>query len=54
MPLKYTFIASEEGNHSVVNMCRWAKVSRSDYYAWLGREPSATAQRREILAAEMP
>jgi putative transposase len=51
--LKYVFIASEEGNHSVVSMCRWAKVSRSGYYAWLGREPSAAARRREILAAEI-
>ncbi|MEU7768212.1 IS3 family transposase, partial [Nocardia sp. NPDC049190] len=53
MTLKYTFIASEEGHHSVVSMCRWAKVSRSGYYAWLNREPSATAQRRDILAAEI-
>ncbi|WP_375540189.1 IS3 family transposase [Nocardia sp. BSTN01] len=34
-------------------MCRWAKVSRSGYYAWPNREPSATACRREILAAEI-
>jgi transposase InsO family protein len=34
-------------------MCLWAKVSRSGYYAWSDREPSATAQRREILAAEI-
>ncbi|WP_433560407.1 IS3 family transposase [Nocardia sp. CA-151230] len=53
MSVKYAFIASEEGNYSVVDMCRWAKVSRSGYYDWYRREPSATAQRREILAAEI-
>jgi transposase InsO family protein len=50
---KYAFIASEEGNHSVVSMCRWSKVSRSGYYAWRGRTPSATARRHEALAAQI-
>lgn len=53
MTAKYEFIASEEGNHAVVSMCRWAKVSRSGYYAWRSRKPSATARRREILEAEI-
>mgnify|MGYP001693291329 FL=1 len=30
---KYGFIRSEEGNHPVGSMRRWAKVSRSGYYA---------------------
>ena len=53
MTAKYAFIASEEGNHSVVSMCRWSKVSRSGYYAWRDRTPSATAQRRQVLTAEI-
>ncbi|MGY2092997.1 hypothetical protein [Nocardia gipuzkoensis] len=52
LKVKYAFIAAEESNHSVVSMCRWAEVSRSGYYVWRHREPSVTAQRREILAAE--
>jgi putative transposase len=32
-------------------MCRWAKVSRSGYYEWRDRAPSATAARRQRLAA---
>lgn len=32
-------------------MCLWAKVSRSGYYEWRDRAPSATAARRQQLAA---
>jgi transposase InsO family protein len=30
-------------------MCRWQQVSKTGYYEWLNRPPSATAQRRELL-----
>ena len=30
-------------------MCRWLQVSRSGYYDWLNRPPSATTHRRELL-----
>lgn len=37
----------------MVDMCRWAEVSRSGFYDWRNRRPSATAQWREILEAEI-
>ncbi len=51
MSVKYAFIADEEGNYPIYRMCRWAKVSRSGFYEWCGRAPSATAVRRGELAA---
>lgn len=46
-------IAAEEGAHNVTDMCTWLDVSRSGYYDWRSREPSMTARRREILAAQV-
>lgn len=51
MTAKYAFIAGEEGHYPIHKMCRWAKVSRSGFYEWRGRVPSATAARREILSS---
>ncbi len=53
MSVRYEFIASEEGNYDVVDMCLWSGVSRSGYYGWKTRKPSATAQRRETVEAEV-
>ncbi|WP_448074137.1 IS3 family transposase [Georgenia yuyongxinii] len=46
---KYAFIAGEEGNYPVRQMCAWAGVSRSGYYEWKDRAPSATARWRAEL-----
>ncbi len=46
---KYTFIRGEEGNYSVRNMCRWARVSRAGYYEWRDRPESATAAWRRRM-----
>ncbi|WP_275403722.1 IS3 family transposase [Propionibacterium ruminifibrarum] len=32
-------------------MCRWAKVSKSGYYAWRNWSKSSIAERREDLTA---
>lgn len=34
-------------------MCRWLNVSRSGYYDWKNRGPSATARRRQILESKV-
>jgi len=47
--VKYTFINGEEGCYPVSSMCRWATVSRSGYYEWRDRGPSATTVRRRDL-----
>lgn len=49
MSAKYAFISSEEGNYRVRKMCLWAQVSRSGYYEWKDRAPSASAIRRAEL-----
>lgn len=49
MSAKYAFIRGEEGNYSVRNMCRWAKVSTSGYHHWKTRAPSRTALWRAEL-----
>lgn len=50
---KYEFIASHKNNQNpwwtIVNMCTWLGVSRSDYYHWRSRPQSATAARRQKL-----
>lgn len=49
---KYAFIAAEKAHdtYPVVKMCTWLAVSRSAFYDWLHRAPSARARRRQTLA----
>lgn len=49
---KYTFIDAEYAAAcapTIERMCRWLQVSKSGYYEWLNRPPSATAERRQLL-----
>ena len=41
--MKYGFVRAENALHGVPVLCRVLGVSRSGYYAWLKREPSARA-----------
>lgn len=46
-------IRRHEGQYRVVLMCRVLKVSRSGYYGWRDRPPSAREQANAILAADV-
>jgi len=48
--VKYAFIKDQVCNHSVVVLCRSLNVSRSGYYSWRARKPSANAVENNSLA----
>ena len=58
---KYAFIAAERAGNSsdysdaptIVKMCTWLGVSKSGFYDWARRPPSAGQRRRELLAEKI-
>lgn len=53
---KYEFIdsyATAPEVPVVLKMCRWLEISRSGFYHWRSRPVSATAARRQALAARV-
>ena len=51
--MKYSFIKSSLCEFNVGRCCQVLAVSRSGYYAWRKRKPSATAVRRQKLAEKI-
>jgi putative transposase len=49
----FAWIEERKDEWPVTHLCRVLEVSRSGYYAWLSREPSAAEVRREELTAEV-
>jgi putative transposase len=47
--VRFGFIAAEKAHHSLTLLCRCMRVTRSGFYAWLGRPASAHAQRDQRL-----
>jgi putative transposase len=49
----YQFVTAAAGHHAIALLCRVLKVSRSGYYAWRDRPPSARAQADQRLTARI-
>ncbi len=47
-----SFIEARKTNHRISRMCRVLKVSKSGFYGWRGRAPSARAQTDAALLME--
>jgi len=47
--MNYGFIREYRSEHSLVVMCRVLGVSRSGYYAWIGRTPGPRARANADL-----
>ena len=49
----YSFIEAQKGNHRVSVMCKTLKVSKSGFYDWRDRAPSARAQADVVLSEKI-
>jgi putative transposase len=49
----YAFVEAEKANHRVNAMCRILKVSKSDFYSWRDRPPSARAKSDAALSKKI-
>jgi putative transposase len=51
--VKYALVDAEKASYSVAKQCAWLGVSRSGFYAWRRRRPSAHAKRDEQLRVQV-
>jgi putative transposase len=49
----FGFVAKHRGIWPVAFLCEALGVSRSGFYAWLSRRPSARSRREEMLVAQI-
>ena len=51
--MKYAFIQAQRCSHALNLLCQVLRVSRSGYYDWLKRGPSARAQADQVLLQQI-
>jgi putative transposase len=51
--MRFEFIEAEKHNYPLAMLCRVMLVTRSGYYAWRKRKPSARSQRDAELLAKI-
>ena len=49
----YAFIEAEKANHRISRMCRVLRVSKSGFYGWRDRAPSARARADAVLSEKI-
>ena len=50
---RFAFIDAERAHHDVIVLCRLLRVSRSGFYAWLGRPASSRQLADEVLTEQI-
>jgi putative transposase len=51
--MRFAFIAATKAEHRVTILCQCMRVTRSGFYAWTRRGPSARVQRDVVLGTKL-